>query len=128
VVIPAAVLIFLISGGWIVPLIFAFVGGARGKTEERLTHPAILTGAVVSFGSILVATFQVSMLPAVSSSGDCWVWVAGLIIAGIAAATPFWAYSCGVSAAWEKEKATARHKQTMTEMTKHHASLNRIGS
>jgi hypothetical protein len=126
VIIPAPVLVFAISGGWLISLIFAFVGGARGRTEERLTHPAILTGSVISLGGTLVATLQVSVLPAVSGWGDIGVWVAGLIVATAASATPFAAYSCGVSAARRKEKEDASHRQSMTEMQRHHASLNRL--
>jgi hypothetical protein len=125
VTIPAVILVFAASSGWLVSLIFAFVGGARGKSEERLTHPAILTGAVISLGSTLVGTFQVSMLPAVSGWGDFWVWFAGLIAAGLVSGTPFMAYNSGVSAIREKEKADARHQQTMADLRKHHASLNR---
>jgi hypothetical protein len=122
--IPASVLILLIAGGWLISLVTAFVGGTRGATHERLMHPVGLTGSVISLGCTLVATFQVSMLPTVSGWGDFGVWVGGLIVGGLAAGTPFMAYESGVTRRRMNEEAAERHKQSMTELRKHHAALN----
>lgn len=131
------VLGLLAVAGWIVSAHFSYTGGARGKTEERLTHPIGLSATVICALSTLGATISVGLTDDYSFAVKALAWIPCLILVIAEVATPFIAFDEGHSdnlkrqkrvaeAVREEEKRVEQHAEEMASLRHHHAELEKI--
>jgi hypothetical protein len=137
IMIPPVILAWIIAGGWVLSGTFAYVGGSREKTTERLTHPVGLAGTIASAGGLLAATVQLHMSWVDNFMAFGVTWIIGLVAVVLAGFTPSFAFDEGVKAGQRRRRDAAedaraeavraeKHRDLMAKLTTHHNVLDNI--